>query len=86
MPLNINVGLLGHVDSGKTSLAKSLSMISSTASFDKNPQSKERGITLDLGFSGLSVPLPDILKGKSDDGMLMFTFVDCPGMFSGFIF
>ena len=49
--INFNIGLLGHVDSGKTSLAKQLSTISSTACFDKNPQSKERGITLDLGFS-----------------------------------
>ena len=41
--LNFNVGILGHVDSGKTSLAKALSSIGSTASFDKNPQSRERG-------------------------------------------
>lgn len=47
--LNFNIGVLGHVDSGKTSLAKSLSTIASTACFDKNPQSKQRGITLDLG-------------------------------------
>ena len=43
MTLNINVGLLGHVDSGKTSLSKMLSKISSTAAFDKNPQSQLRG-------------------------------------------
>ncbi|VDP50817.1 unnamed protein product, partial [Echinostoma caproni] len=49
--LNLNVGILGHVDSGKTSVAKSLSTIASTSAFDKNPQSKKRGITLDLGFS-----------------------------------
>jgi selenocysteine-specific elongation factor len=48
--LNFNIGVLGHVDSGKTSLAKSLSHIASTACFDKNPQSKQRGITLDLGI------------------------------------
>ncbi len=33
----------GHVDSGKTSLAKALSEQASTAAFDKNPQSQERG-------------------------------------------
>jgi len=68
MTINFNIGLLGHVDSGKTTLAKALSSISSTAAFDKNPQSVERGITLDLGFSGLLV-----------DEQLQFTFVDCPG-------
>ena len=36
--LNINVGVLGHVDSGKTSLVKALSTVLSTASLDKNPQ------------------------------------------------
>ena len=36
--LNFNVGVLGHVDSGKTSLSKALSTTSSTAAFDKNPQ------------------------------------------------
>lgn len=50
MILNLNIGILGHVDSGKTSLAKCLSDIASTASFDKNPQSQERCITLDLGI------------------------------------
>ena len=30
-------------------LAKVLSTVASTASFDKHPQSQERGITLDLG-------------------------------------
>ena len=36
--LNFNVGVLGHVDSGKTSLVKALSTTPSTACFDKNPQ------------------------------------------------
>ncbi|KAJ3602722.1 hypothetical protein NHX12_030471 [Muraenolepis orangiensis] len=39
--LNFNVGVLGHVDSGKTSLARALSSTASTAAFDKNPQSGE---------------------------------------------
>jgi selenocysteine-specific elongation factor len=33
--LNFNLGVLGHVDSGKTSLAKALSTVASTAAFDK---------------------------------------------------
>ena len=78
--LNFNVGVLGHIDSGKTSLAKALSTVASTASFDKNPQSKERGITLDLGFSSFSVDIPEHLKLKDDSlEKLQFTLVDCPG-------
>ena len=56
--LNINIGVLGHIDSGKTSLCKAMSTIASTAGFDKNPQSKERGITLDLGFSAFIIDVP----------------------------
>ena len=114
--LNVNVGVLGHVDSGKTSLGEvsglraapcqaaaapqpplacpccrrpppvrapppvhapmldrlpappcparaaprpvaALSTTLSTAALDKHPQSRERGITLDLGFSALTVSL-----------------------------
>ncbi|OCT83361.1 hypothetical protein XELAEV_18025901mg [Xenopus laevis] len=76
--LNFNVGVLGHIDSGKTSLAKALSTTASTAAFDKNPQSKERGITLDLGFSSFSVPVPEHLAGTGYQ-RLQFTLVDCPG-------
>lgn len=36
--VNINVGILGHVDSGKTSLVKALSTVLSTAALDKHPQ------------------------------------------------
>jgi len=79
--LNFNVGVLGHVDSGKTSLAKALSTVASTACFDKNPQSKERGITLDLGFSSFCVAVPSHLRSEddADDAFVQFTLVDCPG-------
>ncbi|KAA3681608.1 selenocysteine-specific elongation factor [Paragonimus westermani] len=78
--LNINVGVLGHVDSGKTSLAKALSTVASTSAFDKNPQSKKRGITLDLGFSSFMVDhdIPSRITEKSYD-RVQFTLVDCPG-------
>lgn len=69
--VNINVGVLGHVDSGKTSLCRALSQKASTAAFDKNPQSQQRGITIDLGFSTFSHPGPH--------GEMQFTLVDCPG-------
>ena len=77
MILNVNVGVLGHVDSGKTSLAKALSTVASTAAFDKNPQSKERGITLDLGFSSFKIPAPPALTGVCSE--VQYTLVDCPG-------
>ncbi|CAI8054511.1 Selenocysteine-specific elongation factor [Geodia barretti] len=76
--LNFNVGILGHIDSGKTSLAKALSSVASTASFDKNPQSRERGITLDLGFSSFSMPVPAHLEGGGYEDVQV-TLVDCPG-------
>jgi selenocysteine-specific elongation factor len=97
--LNVNVGVLGHVDSGKTSLgmpslsaqtqsdrelieyarttARVLSSVASTAAFDKNPQSRERGITLDLGFSSFLLPsVPASLRAYD---AVQITLVDCPG-------
>uniref|UniRef100_A0A6B2L2C5 Tr-type G domain-containing protein n=1 Tax=Arcella intermedia TaxID=1963864 RepID=A0A6B2L2C5_9EUKA len=58
---------MGHIDSGKTSLCGALSTILSTAALDKNPQSQERGITLDLQFSAM------------ETDRFLFTFADCPG-------
>lgn len=88
--LNINAGILGHVDSGKTSLAKALSTEASTAAFDKSPQSQQRGITLDLGFSAFSMPSPfpgnimsfvifSNMDLRTEYSHLQFTLVDCPG-------
>ena len=84
--LNINVGILGHVDSGKTSLVKAMSTNLSTAALDKNPQSQARGITLDLGFSSFNLDMPPHLtealrqRGQVDTyDALQFTLVDCPG-------
>jgi len=76
--LNFNIGVLGHVDSGKTSLVKAISTTASTACFDKNPASKERGITLDLGFSSFQCPLPAHIAELGYD-RLQVTLVDCPG-------
>ena len=67
--LNLNVGVLGHVDTGKTSLVKTLSSVLSTASLDKSKQSRARGITLDLGFSAFLLPLPEHLtRNDAEDG------------------
>jgi selenocysteine-specific elongation factor len=49
----VHIGLFGHIDSGKTAIAEVLSEIISTAGIDAHPQSKERGITIDLGFTSL---------------------------------
>jgi selenocysteine-specific elongation factor len=54
--------------------------MSSTASFDKHPQSKERGITLDLGFSAFMAEMPERLRANpAGFEQLQFTLVDCPG-------
>ena len=79
--LNVNVGILGHIDSGKTSLARAISTAFSTASLDKAPQSASRGITLDLGFSSFLADFPDDVDEETRatyDGA-QFTLVDCPG-------
>ena len=74
---NYNVGILGHIDSGKTSLVKVLSSILSTAALDKHPESQKRGITLDLGFSAFMIPMPERLS--TEHTSLQITLVDCPG-------
>lgn len=63
----IHLGLYGHIDSGKTAIASVLSEIISTAGIDAHPQSKERGITIDLGFTSFIL----------DDYLV--TLVDGPG-------
>jgi selenocysteine-specific elongation factor len=63
----ISVGIFGHIDSGKTKIAEVLSEIISTAGIDAHPQSKERGITIDLGFTSFIL------------GDYLVTLVDGPG-------
>uniref|UniRef100_A0AAF5CSW7 S4 domain-containing protein n=1 Tax=Strongyloides stercoralis TaxID=6248 RepID=A0AAF5CSW7_STRER len=65
---SLNFGILGHVDSGKTTFAKALSEIGSTAAFDKHAKNPNiRANTIDLGFSSLIV---------SDRRVCL---LDCPG-------
>jgi selenocysteine-specific elongation factor len=61
------IGLVGHVDSGKTAIARQLTEIISTSGLDAHPQSRERGITIDLGFTSFT------------RGDLLITLVDAPG-------
>jgi selenocysteine-specific elongation factor len=49
----------------------------STAALDKAPQSAQRGITLDLGFSAFCLAAPAHLA--SSFSLVRFTLVDCPG-------
>ncbi|MHA2280601.1 MAG: GTP-binding protein [Promethearchaeota archaeon] len=63
----VHIGLFGHIDSGKTAVAASLSDIISTAGIDAHPQSKERGITIDIGFTSFIL------------GDYLVTLVDGPG-------
>lgn len=80
--VNVNCGILGHVDSGKTSLVKALSTWLSTCALDKHPQSQQRGITLDLGFSAFTLPMPEHLLAADpalENTLLQVTLVDCPG-------
>jgi selenocysteine-specific elongation factor len=59
--------LAGHIDHGKTELAKALSEKVSTAGLDKHPQAQERGITIDLGFTMFTLD------------QYLITLVDAPG-------
>ncbi len=63
----VHVGLFGHVDSGKTAIARVLSETISTAGLDKHPQSQQRGITIDLGFTSFDI------------GDVTIALVDAPG-------
>lgn len=58
------IGTAGHIDHGKTALIKALTGIDC----DTHPQEKQRGITINLGFSHLDFP-----TGKS------IGIVDVPG-------
>ena len=63
----VHIGLMGHIDHGKTALARVMSEKVSTAGLDKHPQAQQRGITIDLGFTMFVL----------DD--FLVTLVDAPG-------
>lgn len=63
----VHVGLMGHIDHGKTALARVLSDQVSTAGLDRHPQAQQRGITIDLGFTMFIL------------GTFLVTLVDAPG-------
>lgn len=57
------VGVVGHIDHGKTSLVAKLTGVDT----DTHPEEKRRGITIDLGFAALS------------HNERTFAFIDAPG-------
>jgi selenocysteine-specific elongation factor len=65
---SVIIGTAGHIDHGKTALVKALTGIDG----DRLEEEKRRGITIDIGFAHLELPLPagDILR---------LGFVDVPG-------
>ena len=65
---SIIVGTAGHIDHGKTALVKALTGIDA----DRLEEEKRRGITIDLGFAHMDLPLAD---GET----LHLGFVDVPG-------
>src|SRR6202142_4264426 len=52
---SVIVGTAGHIDHGKTALVKALTGIDA----DRLEEEKRRGITIDLGFANLELPMPD---------------------------
>jgi selenocysteine-specific elongation factor len=65
---SVIVGTAGHIDHGKTALVKALTGIDA----DRLEEEKRRGITIDIGFAHLELPLPG---GE----ILRLGFVDVPG-------
>ncbi len=63
----VHIGLFGHIDHGKTQLARCLTEKPSTACLDKHPQAQERGMSIDMGFSAFNL------------GKYVATLVDLPG-------
>ena len=65
---SVIVGTAGHIDHGKTALVRSLTGIDA----DRLEEEKRRGITIDIGFANLELPMPG---GET----LRLGFVDVPG-------
>jgi len=66
---SVTVGTAGHIDHGKSTLVRALTGIDP----DRLEEEKRRGITIDIGFAHLELPMPD---GRD---RLRLGFVDVPG-------
>jgi selenocysteine-specific elongation factor len=65
---SVIIGTAGHIDHGKTALIKALTGIDA----DRLEEEKRRGITIDIGFAHMDLPVPG---GET----LRLGFVDVPG-------
>jgi selenocysteine-specific elongation factor len=65
---SIVIGTAGHIDHGKTALVKALTGIDA----DRLKEEKRRGITIDIGFAHMDLPMPN-------GDTLRVGFVDVPG-------
>src|SRR6478752_5197407 len=59
---SIIIGTAGHIDHGKTALVKAMTGIDA----DRLEEEKRRGITIDLGFAHLELPIPGGEAGAPD--------------------
>ncbi len=48
----LTLGTAGHIDHGKTALVEALTGVNT----DRLPQERERGISIELGFTRLALP------------------------------
>lgn len=84
MQPEINIGMIGHVDHGKTSLTKAL-----TGTWtDTHSEELKRGISIRLGYADatfykLKTPGGEVYSNNTDDGEVIsqrvVSFVDAPG-------
>ncbi|MFZ0813924.1 MAG: selenocysteine-specific translation elongation factor, partial [Candidatus Sulfotelmatobacter sp.] len=76
---SIIVGTAGHIDHGKTALVKALTGIDA----DRLEEEKRRGITIDLGFAHMDLPVSGYETTNDNEAasseMLRLGFVDVPG-------
>ncbi|PYL55852.1 MAG: hypothetical protein DMF29_00200, partial [Verrucomicrobia bacterium] len=70
----------GHVDHGKSALVKALTGTDP----DRLPEEKARGITIDLGFANLQLPVPPSTlnnrqSGSDQSSTFSVGIIDVPG-------